>query len=107
MTVEPVRQRVHYFANGTEGRMWESAWCGQCKNDHAASHGGDFENGCHRLALIYLGEPHSDLEVCTEEAFDRAGVFAPYKAVKCSAFDPCKSCGVAQNYHPLDETTQP
>lgn len=96
---------VHYFSNGTEGEMWFAAWCEQCAHDHQASHEGDYENGCERIVLMFVGDAHPDLTVHPDDSHTERG-FAPWRHVHCAAFTPCGACEVNPAYHPLAEGTR-
>lgn len=78
----------HYFANGTEGSAWSSAWCASCAADHAyhedGADGTGDPAGCPVWFRALAGET-------VPEFSQRDGApFVLPPDVVCSGYTPCE-----------------
>lgn len=74
-----------YFANGTEGGAWSSAWCASCTADHAYHPDGTGDpTGC----PIWLGALAGET---VEQFTQRPGPpFVLPPDIVCSSYNPCE-----------------
>ena len=71
----------HYFSNGTEGRMWQSAWCDRCLRD-APFQNMNIGTGCPILAKALTG-------AWVDEWIQNDGyVTDPVRRITCIEFKP-------------------
>jgi hypothetical protein len=84
MTTERIE---HPFANGTEGRTWESLWCEVCIHEHdSGNHGPDgvIGPGCPFICHALLGETPLIWQPYAQDWWHHL----PAK-IDCRAFEPC------------------
>lgn len=76
-------QRERYFSNGTEGRMWEAAWCQRCLHDNQFQRG--HGTGCPIMAKALAVDDHRDI---SEWLYYPEHVTDPVRRVVCIEFKP-------------------
>jgi len=90
-----------YFSNGTEGEMFEDAWCSRCVHSDIS---GDREIGVDPPCPVWTAHMLYAYELCNEDEHPGSVILElliPRKMVKASdGFDlPSNECAM---FHPID-----